>query len=262
MKLKFATNQVASYQVKTPVYEGPLDLLLQLIQNAELDITRVSLALVTDQYLDHMKDLENFAPDEVSAFMVIAAKLLQIKSEALLPRPPRNDEEEEDVGDELARQLLAYKRYKEIADLLATREEEGLHSYVRMAPPPRVSEKIDLGDFTVENLLHLAQKAFGEAEAREPLETVVTRPKVTIREQINKIATMLRENTRTSFNAILGPHFTRTEVVVSFLALLELIKRQYIQVSQQALFDDIELEMTAKWTGMSDEEFAQLEFGE
>jgi len=112
MKFDFATQQMGDYKVITPVYEGPLDLLLQLIQGAELDITKLALAQVTDQYLAHLKSIENRLADEVSAFLVIAAKLLQIKSEALLPRPPVREQGFEDPGEALARQLLAYKRYK------------------------------------------------------------------------------------------------------------------------------------------------------
>jgi segregation and condensation protein A len=114
MKIGF-NPQVGDYKVATPVYEGPLDLLLQLIEHAELDITKLALALVTDQYLSRLRDLQERAAEEVSAFLVIAARLLQIKSEALLPRPPVREAGEEDPGEALARQLLAYKRYKEIA---------------------------------------------------------------------------------------------------------------------------------------------------
>ena len=84
----FLGNQLGTYKVQTPVYEGPLDLLLSLIERAELDITTVSLASVTDQYLEHLRNVDQQKPDEISSFLVIATKLVQIKSEALLPRPP------------------------------------------------------------------------------------------------------------------------------------------------------------------------------
>ena len=85
------TFQSPTYTVTTPVYEGPMDLLLQLIERAELDITRLALAQVTDQYLEHLRNLENRPADEVSAFIVMASRLIQIKSEALLPRPPARE---------------------------------------------------------------------------------------------------------------------------------------------------------------------------
>jgi segregation and condensation protein A len=101
-----------NYKVHTPVYEGPLDLLLNLIERAELDITALSLAMVTDQYLDYIHGLEQKDADEISAFLVIAARLLQIKSEALLPRPVVREPGEEDLGQSLVDQLRLYKRFK------------------------------------------------------------------------------------------------------------------------------------------------------
>src|SRR5512144_516146 len=111
MNLDIASHQARAYTVATPVYEGPLDLLLQLIERAELDITTLALAQVTDQYLAYLRAMEEHAAEEVSAFLVIAAKLLQIKSEALLPRPPVREVGEEDPGAALAQQLLMYKRF-------------------------------------------------------------------------------------------------------------------------------------------------------
>jgi len=142
MKFNFAAHQVDAYQVATPVYEGPLDLLLQLIERAELDITKLALAQVTEQYLEYMRRLPDRAAEEVSAFLVIAARLLQIKSEALLPRPPARESGEEDPGEALARQLLAYKRYKEIADILAQKEISGLPPICAWLPLSKSREKL------------------------------------------------------------------------------------------------------------------------
>src|SRR5512136_1680131 len=103
-----------TYHVNLPIVEGPLDLLLYLIEREELDITAVSLAAVTEQYLAYMKLLESLIVDQLADFLVIAAKLILIKSQALLPRPPAI-EQEEDVGDDLVQQLIAYKQFKEVA---------------------------------------------------------------------------------------------------------------------------------------------------
>ena len=239
MNLKFSTNQVQSYEVQTSVFQGPLDLLLQLIENAELDITKVSLAMVTDQYLSHIKALEEKHPDEVSAFMLIAAKLIQIKSEALLPRPPRRGEDEEDPGDELARQLLAYKKYKEIADLLAEREQEGLHSFVRVSSENFRKETVDFGDITVSDLLEIAQQALRKASEKESINKVVKRPEVTVEDKIELFTTALRKRGKASFFEVLGSSYSRMDVIVSFLAILELVKRKLVFVSQDELFKDI-----------------------
>src|SRR5436190_834086 len=149
-----------NYTVHTPVYEGPLDLLLNLIEHAELDITSVSLAMVTDQYLVYINSLEQISADEISAFLVIAAKLLQIKSEALLPRPPERQPGEENLGQSLVDQLRLYKRFKEIGGWLNERQQENLRTYLRLAPPPKVEAKLDLSNITLEKLVAAAEAAF------------------------------------------------------------------------------------------------------
>ncbi len=101
MDLTYSKDTANVYKIITPVYQGPLDLLLQLIENAELDITTLALAQVTDQYLKRLEEMENLIPDEISAFLVIAAKLIQIKSESLLPQQSNVKEEEADLGNEL-----------------------------------------------------------------------------------------------------------------------------------------------------------------
>ena len=192
MKVPFTPLQGSDYKVETPVYQGPLDLLLQLIERAELDITSLALALVTDQYLTHIKSLEAQDAEDVSAFLVIAAKLLQIKSEALLPRPPVREVGEEDIGEALARQLLAYRRYKEISVILKTREALGLKTYLRLAPPPKVETQVDLSEYTIQDILEAARAAFIEADNRQELGTVVAVPRVTIRDKIGIIVKALR----------------------------------------------------------------------
>ena len=258
MKIGFSA-QVSDYKVATPVYEGPLDLLLQLIEHAELDITKLALAQVTDQYLSHLRDLQERAAEEVSAFLVIAARLLQIKSEALLPRPPVREAGEEDPGEALARQLLIYKRYKEIAGWMQARETAGLRTYLRLAPPPKVQGKLDLSDFTLADIVEAAQLVFSKADQRSPLGTVVTAPRITIREKISVIVNSLRSQNRLSFLSLFERRRSRLDVVVTFLAMLELVKRRFIRAQQDNLFGDITLEPSETWD--EDLEF-ELEFGE
>jgi segregation and condensation protein A len=259
MKYGFASQQISEYKVVTPVYEGPLDLLLQLIEQAELDITKVALAQVTDQYLAHLRGLTTHAPEEVSAFIVIAARLLQIKSEALLPRPPSREEGEEDPGEALARQLLAYKRYKEIANIIEAREAAGLRTYLRLAAPPKVPRKVDLEGFGIMELYDLVKEVYAQIDERQELGTVVSAPRVTIREKISYIINIIREQSNATFNQILGKKRSRLDVVVTFIAMLELVKRHYIHASQESLFSEISLEPANGWDDQVDFE---LEFGE
>lgn len=251
------SGPASRYTVRVPVYEGPLDLLLQLIEHAELDITAVSLAHVTDQYLAYIHTMQVPA-GEISAFLVVAAKLLQIKSEALLPRPPlREPGEEEDVGEALARQLVIYKRFKEIANLLQERQEERLRTYLRVAPPPKVESRLDLSDITLADLLEAAESIFAEEQEKQALETVISAPKITIREKVALIARILQKGKQASFRDLIGQKPTRLEVVVTFLALLELVKCYHVAARQAGLFGEIEIERMEEWR--QDEEF-ELEF--
>jgi segregation and condensation protein A len=254
-----ANQQVSSYTIATPVYEGPLDLLLQLIERAELDITKLSLALITDQYLEYIHKLTNLEADEVSAFLVVAAKLLQIKSEALLPRPPQREPGEEDPGEALARQLILYKRYREIAFILNQRESEGLRTYLRVAPPPKLEGSFDLSGITIEDIAAAAQDIFSTLNLPDALSTVVTPSRVTIREKITLITDALRHQKSISFRSLVNHDPSRLEIVVTFLALLELIKRHLVRVSQDGLFGDISLEVSEAWDEMDEME---TEFGE
>jgi segregation and condensation protein A len=259
MSIGIASNQTATYQVSTPVYEGPLDLLLQLIERAELDITKLALAQVTDQYLAYLRSLQERAAEDVSAFLVIAAKLLQIKSEALLPRPPVREAGEEDPADALARQLLAYKRYKEIAQTLEGREAAGLRTYLRLAPPPKVQGVLDLSEYTLSDLFNAVRDAFAQADNRSELKTVVSAPRITIRDCIRHIVNKIKTTQQTSFRRLLGKSNTRLEVVVTFLAMLELIKLRYLKAQQDHLFGDIDLEPSEAW---NDNPEFDTEFGE
>jgi segregation and condensation protein A len=259
MDLGIASHQARAYLVATPVFEGPLDLLLQLIERAELDITRLALAQVTDQYLAHLHTLPEQAAEEVSAFLVIASKLIQIKSEALLPRPPARAEGEEDPGEALARQLLLYKKFKTAAIFLSEREARGLRTYLRLAPPPKIEGVLDLSGLTVADLCAAAETILRQLDDRSPLGSVVAAPRVTIREKITVIARQLREHGRTNFRSLLGAQPSHLDVVVTFLALLELIKRRLVAVQQDSLFGEIDLEPVGAW---DENESFELEFGE
>ena len=246
-----------NYTVQLPVYEGPLDLLLGLIERAELDITTVSLALLTDQYLAYIHGLDQARADEISAFLVIAAKLLQIKSEALLPRPPVREPGEEDVGQSLVDQLKLYKRYKEIALAMDERQLANLRTYLRIAPPPKVEAKLDLSNLTMETLLAAAISVYTKAQMKEPLASVIAAPKITIREKIDLIAKRLKQISHASFRSLFGEKPTRLEIVVTFLALLELVKRYRVEARQDTLFSDIQIDRLEDW---KDDEEMELEF--
>ncbi len=226
------------YRVQLEVFEGPLDLLLRLIEREELDITTVSLAKVTDQYVAYLRDLEKREVRDLADFLVVAAKLLLIKSLALLPRPRVLAPEAEDIGDELVQQLIAYKRYKEVALLLREREQEGLRGFVRIAPMPRPEPQLELGEVTIGDLLVAVQDALDAAPAL-PAGEVVAAITVTIAEQQELIQKRLARGRRLRFRDVLSQAASRVEVIVTLLALLELIKRDVVDVWQEEPFGTI-----------------------
>ena len=136
------------YVVRLPLFEGPLDLLLYLIEREELDITAISLAAVTDQFVAYLRGLGEVQPGVIADFLIVAARLILIKSRLLLPKPPKppEDEDEEDPGEALVRRLRAYKRVKEAASWLRDLEERSLRSYVRVAPPPALEARLLPGE--------------------------------------------------------------------------------------------------------------------
>jgi len=236
----------ADYTVHTDIYHGPLDLLLSLIIKAELDITRLSLAMVTDQFLQHIENMGQTSAVEVSGFLIIAAKLLQIKSEALLPRPPEREEGEEDPAESLIRQLKIYKSIKQTAQWLKAMEEKGDHTYIRLAPPPVIQDQLDLGDVSVNDLIDYLKNLYHYEEDAAPITSVVAIPRRTIKNKIQDLILNLRQEKKLSYKNLLPKNHDRIDAIILFLAILELVKQQYASAEQKGLFSDIELNGTDK----------------
>jgi segregation and condensation protein A len=228
------------HQIQLPVFEGPLDLLLSLIEREELDVTTVALAKVTDQYLERLADLERREARDLADFLVVAAKLVLIKSAALLPSSSKPDDEEEveDLGQDLVRQLQIYRQFKQIAGLLQEREERGLHSYIRLVPSRRLRPEPDLDQVTLQDLLSLAQEAL-KAASGPPVGEVVSPVEVTMEEQIDHIERELSQRRQIVFRTLLSRATTRVEIIVTLLAILELIKQDRVSVHQDTLFGEI-----------------------
>jgi segregation and condensation protein A len=183
--------------------------------------------------------------------------LLQIKSEALLPRPPSRAVGEEDVGRSLVDQLKLYKRFKEIGVWMNARQQANLRTFLRVAPPPKVEPKLDLSNLTLERLVAAASEAFTKERNKQPLGVIIAPPRITIREKIDLIAKVMKEVERASFRTLLDPGASRLEIVVTFLAMLELVKRYRIHAHQEDLFSDIEINRMEEWT---DDEEIEIEF--
>ena len=233
----------AGYVIRLDNFEGPLDLLLHLIERRELDITAVAIAEVTDQYLEYLARAEHISPRLMADFIAMAARLLLIKSRALLPTPPTEDEdEEEDPAEALARQLRAYKQFRQIAHLLGEREKAHLRAYVRVAPPPALERRLEPGDVSLEDLVNALRRVLEERQEVPINSTVVTPYTVTIQDKMEELRRLLARRSRLDFTRLLRRSRHRQEIIVTFLAVLELIKRGEIAVWQEGVFGPIQLE--------------------
>jgi len=231
-------RQTTSYEIETELYSGPLDLLLDLIQKAELDITKLALAQVTDQFLAYIEAHRDLEPDYISEFLVIAAKLVQIKSEALLPRPPAREDDEEDPGEALAYQLQIYKKIKGAAHWLGQRMDAKLRGYLHVPRAFDVHAQIDLTGVEVADLIAALEALLQQNAASEP-ESVISIPKLTLKRKLEEIISRLRVLPSTSFQQLLGAERTRLNMIVVFLAILELTKQDLVITEQSDLFADI-----------------------
>lgn len=226
-----------AYKIKIEQFEGPLDLLLQLIEKDKLDITEISLGNVTEQYLENLNQIENLYPEELADFLVVATKLLLIKSRTMLPYIYPEDEEEGDLEE----QLRIYKQFLEATKKIDKIIKNGRYIYAR--------EQVKLNDIQVkfsppENIKasHLKEMFIGVLKRLEP---VVKLPKValikviSLKEKISHIQNEIIKKAELSFSELLHNAKDRTEIIVTFLALLELTKQKVISVEQNKLFDEI-----------------------
>lgn len=230
------------YSITLPTFSGPLDLLLRLIERAELDITAISLAQVADQYLAHVRSLEAVDPRALAEFVSLAARLLLIKSRALLPRPsaagPPAPEDAD--GEALARQLREYRRYKQLAAILRAWHDEERRTYLRNAP---VTVELDLPPppvrHTLAELLAALERRLQLALPLDEAAALNLAPRLTIAQVVDRVRARLARAPWFSFEDLFGAVVTREDVIVTFWAVLELLRRRAIVIEQQELFGTI-----------------------
>ncbi|HCU81060.1 MAG: segregation/condensation protein A [Chloroflexi bacterium] len=248
------------YSISVPVFSGPLDLLLRLIEREELDITQVSLSQVTDQYLKKMTELRERRVEGLADFLVLAARLVLIKSQALLPKPPEIGITEIDPGEELAKQLRMYKKFKDMSEWLDSRQVQGLRTFLRIAAPVVVVKTVDLSGIELYDLrVAMADVLSRPIEKPRSVSDLVGRPRITVRGSINKIAASLRRRIRVSFFALLkrgNQNKTKTEIIATFLGILELARRNMVKAEQSEAFGDIEIVRLGDWDDSAIEAFS------
>ena len=230
------------FELKLSVFQGPLDLLLDLIEREELDVTAVSLAQVTDQYWAHLRSAGGLDAEALGEFIVVGARLLYIKSRALLPevQPREREGEKKDAGEALAQMLVEYKRFREAAEAFRGLEEQGRRAYPRLAPPSKdFVLPPGLKGVTLEGLLNIFEEALSRQPA-EPEEGAIEREAVTVEEKMAAVTAAVASGSgRVSFRALVEACSSRVEVIVVFLAVLELIKAGQLVARQRGRFRDI-----------------------
>lgn len=229
-------------EISLSVFEGPLDLLLRLIEHDDLDVTAVSLVAVADQYLGAIRNGDSFEPQALAEFIAIGAKLIYLKSRALLPRSPEEASslEDDEVGRELVDMLLEYRRFAQVADMLQERQAAGLRVFPRLAPLPPQAPGPGLDDVTSEALLQIMLEMLSRTPPTPP-QAVITRTTMTITRKIADFRERLLRNGGFSFRQAIRECQTRLEVVVSFMAVLELLKAGECDARQSERFGDIEV---------------------
>ncbi|MBV8782401.1 MAG: segregation/condensation protein A [Phycisphaerae bacterium] len=234
----------SDYKVRLEIFEGPLDLLLYLVKRDEIDIHEISLERITKQYLEYLQAFKELNIDVAGEFVVMAANLIYWKSRSLLPvdqQPPEDDADEDDPRWELIRQLIEYKKFKEAAEQLHTRELEQERIFTRDGGAAVMTEaNIRLGDVGIFQLIHAFQNVIKRLEAREDLRQIFGEH-FTVSEKIEMILRRIADGTRLKFSELFGDIASRVEVVVTFLAMLELIRLKQVRAVQTNPFDEIEI---------------------
>ncbi|MSQ61303.1 MAG: segregation/condensation protein A [Dehalococcoidia bacterium] len=230
--------------LKLAAFEGPLDVLLHFIEKDNLDITTISLVQVTDQYLALLRAEEEMNAAALAEFIFIGSKLLYLKSRALLPRPEAaaDEADQDEIAIDLTEALREYRQYKEAARLFREREQQGLRAYPRQAPAPALPPGSGLDSVTLDMLTRLFQEALSRKDREPPLPIrVLQNDHIRLRDKIDALRRALRRRDRVSFRALIEECRSRVEVIVQFMAVLELIKAAEVVARQDALFSDIEL---------------------
>ena len=230
------------HAVSTPIFEGPLDLLLHLIEREELEITAVSLVQVTDQYIAILRAEDQIDLRALADFVAIGARLLLLKSRAILPRTPEQVAEDDleaiEIATDLTEQLEEYRAFKGAASYLRDLDEAGHRSYVRIAPPPEDWLPTGLEKVTLKKLMTALAKAL-ERLPPAPEPERLQRQMINIAERRQSLIGMVRRAGSVSFVRLIADCRTRLEAIVTFMAILDLLKSEDLSAEQSTSFGDI-----------------------
>ena len=263
-----------SIPLKLQVFEGPMDLLMHLIEKNKSDIYDIPIVTITDQYLEYVRQMEHDDMNVTSEFLVMAATLLDIKSRMLLPREENGEEEEEDPRDELVRRLLEYKLYKYMSEELKEIRQQAGYSYFRPQDLPRevrsyvppVNYEELIGSKTLDSL----QRVFSEVLKRkknrvDPVRSgfgKIQKEEISVADKELYIRAYLKGHPHADFKDLLEKQDSRQEIIVTFLVILELMKHQKIRISQEETFGRILIDLVEEQDEAAPEPEAETELEE
>lgn len=230
-----------NYEVSLEQFEGPLDLLLHLIKESNIDIYDINIEDIAKQYLDYIQKVEELNLSIASEYLVMAAELIEMKSRLLLPKKETdNDEDEVDDRDSLINRLIEYQKYKDITGKFKNLEKE--RTYIHTKNPSRIEieNKVILDDnkMDVNLLIEAFQKYLERKKDEKPLNTTVTKKEISVHDRCIKIRNILKEKNKVTFDELFDT-INIPYVVVTFLSILEMVKKEEIELIQQNNFDNI-----------------------
>jgi segregation and condensation protein A len=229
-------NAENDYKVKLEIFEGPLDLLLYLIKKDEIDIYNVSIERITSQYLEYIDTFKALNIELASEFIVMAANLMYLKSRTLLPKevqPPDEEADEEDPRWELIRQLVEYKKFKDAAQFLGQRDQEGAEFFAATPELPDLTEpEQGMPQVGIFDLIRAFQKVLKKFEDTHTLREIVD-DRWTVSDKIDHLLSVIPVGGRVQFESLFTEATSRSEVIITFLAMLELMKLNFLKIEQE-----------------------------
>ena len=239
-----------NYTIKINDFEGPLDLLLHLIKEMDIDIYDISISMITKQYLDYITAMQELNINIASEYLVMASELMVIKSKSLLPiKEDEIEETEEELSrDNLIKKLVEYQKYKEMTSVFQDLETKRKEIYVKS--PDNLTnlynkEIVNDGTISVDDLVSAFQKFLERKEKEKPLSTKVTNKEYSVKKRKASIKNYLKENGKAEFTELFT-EYNKSYIVVTFMSILELAKEDEINITQDKNFDNIYLELKVK----------------
>ncbi len=238
------------YSIKINEFEGPLDLLLHLIKQSNINIQDIEISLITKQYLDYINKMEELNINVGASYIVMAAELMEIKSKSLLPTKEEEEtnDEEEVSKENLINKLIEYQKYKDMTNTFKELEQDRLQIYIKS--PERISNYLDSSitnttDTSVDDLVDAFKKFLERKDKEKPINTKITTKEYSVKERKQRIKNILKEKKKVVFTELFEEK-NISFIIVTFLSILEMTKEKEVIIKQDNNFNDILIELKVK----------------